>query len=122
MPNISLQLTTQSAAALRRQLSFGVGRNKEEANMDFASQLVPALVILVANILGGSHTSSRWEYVTAIFGWTAGLSLSAFLVLEVAGPASVASDYVLQLFGFCLITALSRDYERILKPLFPWNR
>jgi hypothetical protein len=90
--------------------------------MDFLSQIVPAIVVLVANLLSGPHSSLRWEYVTAIFGWGAGISLLALLVVTFVFPGSTATAYLGQLFGFCLLTALSRDYERILRPLFPWNR
>lgn len=90
--------------------------------MDFWSQIIPAIVILVANLLSGPHSSHRWEYVTAVFGWGSGISLAILLVVQIAFPDSSASAYLLQLFGFCLLTALSRDYERILMPLFPWNR
>jgi hypothetical protein len=90
--------------------------------MDFSSQIVPAVIILVANLLSGKHTSLRWEYVTAIFGWGAVISLPAFLVVIIFFPGSSIANYLGQIAGFCILTALSRDYERILKPLFPWNR
>lgn len=90
--------------------------------MDFWSQIVPALVILVSNLLSGKHSSLRWEYVTAIFGWGAGLGLGVFLVVVIVFPDSSAKLYLGQLAAFCLITALSRDYEKLLRPLFPWNR
>ncbi len=90
--------------------------------MDFSSQIVPAVIILVANLLSGKHTSLRWEYVTAIFGWGAVISLPAFLVVIIFFPGSSIANYLGQIAGFCTLTALSRDYERILKPLFPWNR
>jgi len=90
--------------------------------MDFSTQIVPAVIVLIANLLSGKHGSIRWETVTAIFGWTAGLSLILFLVLSVFLPEHVAKNYILQISGFCLLTALARDYERILHPLFPWNK
>lgn len=90
--------------------------------MDFSTQIVPAVIILVANLLSGKHGSLRWETVTAIFGWSAVISFIPFLVVIILGYSSWAKDYLLQVFGFCLLTALSRDYERILRPFFPWNR
>ena len=86
--------------------------------MDFASQLIPAVIILFANLLGGDHESKRWEIVTAMFGWTSGCSFILYFIASILYPDSVALDYLLQLFGFSLLAALSRDYERILKPLF----
>jgi hypothetical protein len=90
--------------------------------MDFSSQVVPAAIIIAANLLSGKHSSLRWESITAIFGWGAGISLLAFVLAIIFFPSSSIGTYFGQIAGFCLITALSRDYERILRPLFPWNR
>lgn len=90
--------------------------------MDFLSQVIPATVVLAANLLSGPHSSLRWEYVTAVFGWSACIGLVGFLIAHIAFPSSSVDTYLFQLFVFCLLTALSRDYERILRPLFKWNR
>ena len=45
--------------------------------MEFSSQIVPAVIILIANLLSGQHSSLRWETVTAVFGWGAGISMLA---------------------------------------------
>jgi hypothetical protein len=86
--------------------------------VDVASQIVPAVVILAANLLSGKHGSLRYEAVTAGFGWTAGVSLIAFLPTALLAHGSPAAHYLFQVFVFSLLTALSRDYERILRPLF----
>ena len=90
--------------------------------MDLSAQIVPAVVLLVANLLSGRHASLRWETVTAIFGWAAGVSIVALVIVNVFVRDSLITEYLVQVAGFCLLTALSRDYERILRPLFPWNR
>jgi hypothetical protein len=90
--------------------------------MDLSTQIVPAVVILVANLLSGRHASLRWETVTAVFGWGAGVSMAALLVAGIFARDSAITEYLLQVSAFCLLTALSRDYEKILRPLFPWNR
>jgi hypothetical protein len=90
--------------------------------MDISTQIVPAIVLLVANLMSGPHTSLRWEKVTAVFGWGTLFSVLALVGVSIVNPDSAAIDYLLQAAGFCLLTALSRDYERILKLLFPWNR
>lgn len=90
--------------------------------MEISSQVVPAAIILIANLLSGKHSSLRWEYVTATFGWSAGISLSAYLFVITFTTGSSIAPYLIQIAAFCLVTALSRDYERILRPLFPWNR
>jgi uncharacterized membrane protein YuzA (DUF378 family) len=90
--------------------------------MDVTTQIIPAVIVVVANLFSGKHGSFRWETVTAIFGWTAIISLIAFFVVSIFQVGSFLKDYLLQIFGFCLLTTLSRDYERILHPLFHWNR
>ncbi len=90
--------------------------------MDLSSDVVPAVVILVANLLSGEHSSLRWENVTAIFGWATAISLIAYALVGTILPNSLAASYLIQIPGFCLITALSRDYERILRPLFLWKQ
>lgn len=90
--------------------------------MDISTQIVPAAVVLVANLLSGKQGTLRWEIVTTIFGWTACVSLVLALVVYNVTSFVVFGNYLLQISGFCLLTALSRDYERILRPLFRWNR
>lgn len=86
--------------------------------MDFSSQIVPAVIVLVGNLLSGKHGSSRWETVTAVFGWAAVISLPAYLLALILFPGSPAEEFLLQIAAFSMLTALSRDYERILHPLF----
>lgn len=88
--------------------------------MDVSTQIIPAIVVLAANLLSGKHETLRWEVVTAIFGWTVVVSFVLALVVYSFTPSGAA--YLFQISTFCLLTALSRDYEKILRPLFPWNR
>jgi len=90
--------------------------------MTLSSQIIPAIVLLAANLMSGKHGSFRWEAVTAVFGWTAAVSLMAFMASLYIAPNSAAKGYLFQIAAFCLLTALARDYERILRPLFRWNR
>lgn len=90
--------------------------------MDLASQIIPAMITLMAAVFSGSRSSFRWEIVTAIFGWTAVVSI---LLVVVSWPFAVATGmrpFLYQLIGFSLITAIGRDYEKMLAPLFRWNR
>jgi len=80
-------------------------------------QIVPALVILVANILSGPHGSLRWEMVTALFGWMTVLALAGWIVTSLFPVLEPARSWMIQLMAFCFLTALSRDYEKILKPV-----
>jgi hypothetical protein len=90
--------------------------------MDFSSQVVPAVIVLAANLMSGKHHSMRWELVTAIFGWGAAIGVLLLVFLTIANLGSPAVAYSWQLFVFCLLTALSRDYEKVLRPFFRWNR
>ena len=90
--------------------------------MDLSSQLIPAAIIVIANVLSGSHESRRWETVTMIFGLIGGASIVAiFITPYFLRELTAAKGYLMQVGGFCLLTALSRDYEKWLRPLFPWN-
>lgn len=60
--------------------------------MDFLSQIVPAAVILLANLLGGPQSSNRWEFVTAFFGWSAAAALVVLLVASVGWPRTVLKE------------------------------
>lgn len=102
--------------------------------MDFLSdQIIPAIIVLIGNLFGGSHGSRRWEIVTAAFGWTALVTVLLWAFLEIAvylsavigtgidfGETSqeIVRRYLLQTFGFALLSAITRDYEKILFPFF----
>ena len=90
--------------------------------MDLDSQIVPAVIILVANLLSGNHGSKRWENITAIFGWISCISIVAYALMAFLVSENTFGSYLVQIGTFTLITALARDYERILRPIFPWNR
>lgn len=85
-------------------------------------QVIPAVVLCAANVLSGRHGSLRWETVTAVFGWIGAFGLAVGIILKLAAPQSSVTSYVWQVGAFCLLTAISRDYEKILRPLFSWNR
>ena len=51
--------------------------------MDFLEQIVPSVIILVANLMSGPHTSLRWETVTAIFGWTGVAGMIALIATSI---------------------------------------
>lgn len=84
--------------------------------MELMSQVIPALIIIIANLAGGDHESETYEVWTSIFGWTAGVSLVLVFLSGWVWPA--ATSYLTQISGFSLLTALSRDYEKIFKPFF----
>jgi hypothetical protein len=75
-------------------------------------------VILAANLLSGRHGSLRWETVTAVGGWTAGLSAVLLFFWSFIFDDPQVRGYLLQLLYFSFLMALSRDYAKILKPLF----
>lgn len=87
--------------------------------MDFMTQVVPAIIILVANLAGGEHGTSSFDNWTAVFGWSA--CVSFILIFVAAYVCPEAKPYLMQVCGFSLLTALTRDYEKILKPFFSKN-
>jgi len=90
--------------------------------MDITSQIVPTIIILFANLISGQHSSFRWETVTAIFGWGTVIGFISVILLSIFGQNSGTQEYAIQVTGFCLLTALARDYEKIFHPLMPWNK
>ncbi len=91
--------------------------------MDFTGILIPSIVILIANIFSDKHGSYRYECVTAIFGWTVVLSFALYIFVTLIllfhsfSWIQNCKQPLLTIFYFCIITALSRDYEKILKLL-----
>ena len=86
--------------------------------MEFTSQIIPALVVLFSNLMSGKQGGHRWEIVTALFGWCGAISLAAYFILFVFSTNPAIKSYVLQFGGFTLLTAVSRDYEKFLQPIF----
>lgn len=90
--------------------------------------LVPSLIILIANIFSGNYGSYRYECITALFGWTACISLVLyllvllFLVFFPSAWLQYGKQLLLAVFYFSIITAISRDYEKILKPFVSSSR
>ncbi len=88
--------------------------------------LVPSVIILIANLLSGELGSNRWENVTMSFGLLSLFSvvllfilpfLPNFIFIEATLQKGI-DHYLLQVMWFCGVAWLSRDYERIFKPLF----
>jgi len=89
--------------------------------MDIREHLVPAVILLLANLMSGPHGSKRYEVVTGVFGWATAASVTLYLIVSLVAAQSPAKPYLLQVLAFSLITALARDYEKYLRRLFPWN-
>ena len=84
--------------------------------------IVSATVILVSNLFSGHPGSRRWEAITAIFGWTAAVSMILLMFFSFASIFSIRlaeelREVLISACFFCMLQALTRDYERILKPL-----
>ena len=86
--------------------------------------VVPAVVILVGNLFSGNPGSGRWEYITALFGWVGAVSWALWIVSLVVGPFLMptesgrgVAEFLYLVGAFCVLQALSRDYERWFKPL-----
>ena len=94
----------------------------------FTETFVPATIILIANIFSRDYSSRRYEIITAIFGWTTAIFILAWLICEALKwyylfRYAQVNQLILnmeritqQIFILSLITFLTRDYEKILKP------
>lgn len=72
--------------------------------------VIPAAIIVLSNVFSGHHESRRYELITMCFG---------LMVLPAAlWWMTTASPLAQQISFLCLIAALSRDYEKLLKRLF----
>lgn len=84
--------------------------------MDFVNPWIPAVIIVFSNVFGGEHNSERYSVVTAFFGWLAGIFILLWLLLGIF--SFDFSSYFFQVSMFSMITAVSRDYERIFKTIY----
>ena len=84
--------------------------------MDFVNPWIPAAIIMFANVFGGEHNTYRYEKMTALFGWVAGISILLSFMLPLLGDN--LRGYLLQIGMFSMITAVSRDYEKLFKYVF----
>lgn len=94
-----------------------------------AEYLIPSLIILIANIFSGEHGSKHYEFVTAVFGWIAAVFLGLYITMPYLlwyFPSHYLENiqpFVTQVTWFSLVTAVARDYEKILKPLIDsWHK
>jgi hypothetical protein len=88
----------------------------------FLEYYIPAAIILIANIFSGEYGSNSYENITALFGWTSCIALFISLISPLAllfypSPVLETTQQISsQVFILSSITALSRDFEKILKP------
>ena len=87
-----------------------------------APAIVAAIVILISNLISDRSGSRRWETITAVFGYTAAISMMLLIFFSFASIFSIrlmreAHEVLISMCFFCMLQALTRDYERILKPL-----
>lgn len=88
--------------------------------------IIPAIFVLIGNLLGGRPGTRSWEAVTAFFGLTAIAGLIGYFVILIAGPDWLSlvgapawlKEAMMATFGFAMLHALTRDYERIFMPIF----
>ncbi len=84
--------------------------------MDWSGNIIPAIIIIFANLFGGKHGSNRYEIISASFYW---LGATCLILVFISGwffPS--IQSYFIQTALFLIITALARDFEKLLKPLF----
>ena len=76
----------------------------------FFEYIVPAVIIVICNVFHGDPNQKSYEIVTACFGWSIVPSMILYLFTQ--------NDIAFQISMFCMIAALSRDYEKMLKAIF----
>ena len=83
--------------------------------------LIPATIIVIGDLFSGHPGSKRWELIIALFGLT-GLVSIMLLVLPFTRTSSAIPSWVheglLSTAGYCLLPAVTRDWERIFKLAF----
>ena len=77
--------------------------------------IIPGIIVFAGNVLSGSRGSRRWEIVTALFGWTAGLAGALWLASLILGSEYWARHIFFPVFVLSVVQALSLDGIRILK-------
>lgn len=81
-------------------------------------QEIPEPLKDLAEELGAPVGGRRWEMVTAVLGWGAAASLTAFLAATMLGFADLAKA-AFAAFGFLFGVAFKRDVQRILTSVRP---
>ena len=102
----------------------GATRGPHEWRRDM-EYVIPAVIVLIGNVFSGAPGSRQWETVTALFGWVACIAITLWLLCLVLGWVLGwvlglefwARHVLFPIWIFCLLQALSRDYEKFLKPL-----
>ena len=79
--------------------------------------IIPGVIVFVGNVFSGSPGSRQWEFITALFGWSAVVALTFWLACAVLGVEIWARQIFLPIWTLCLLQALSRDYTKVLKPI-----
>ena len=66
----------------------------------------------IAELVARDPKLSRWQYVTACFGWLAAAALLSCLFATLLSLSTVAG-YAAHAFAFSMTVALSRDWRRL---------
>ena len=86
--------------------------------MEVSNYIVPASVIVIANLFSGDRNSKSWEAVSTVFGVTVFLSTIFYLVGSSLYPENALVALLPDVAVFCLVSVLARDYEKILASIF----
>ena len=79
--------------------------------------IIPALIVLVGNVFSGSPGSRRWEVVSELFGWIGAAAVLLTIGCFAVGWEFLGRHILFPIGAFCLLYVVSRDYEKILKPI-----
>ena len=79
--------------------------------------IIPALILLVGNVFSGSPGSRRWKVVSELFGWIGAAAVLLTIGCFAVGWEFLGRHILFPIGAFCLLYVVSRDYEKILKPI-----
>jgi len=83
-----------------------------------ACYVIPSIIIVITNVFDGDYGSTRYEKITAIFGWITIISL-LLLLLKVCFSIYILNlislTLIIEVLYFCLFTCLVRDYSRLIR-------
>jgi len=68
----------------------------------------------IVELVAGEPKSLRWAYITALFGWSAGIAMAVWIITTILGFSALTS-YLGTATMFFLTIALSLDWNKLRK-------
>lgn len=81
--------------------------------MNCMNYLIPMIVIIISNVWGGEHGTPQHKKMTNYFGIIGAITLIIWFILLIFSFTAI--KILMTISIFCLVTAISRDYQSLLK-------